>query len=376
VFLTLVGAALAAGGWFLARTRAPGVARRAPAPSGPGAVRASVVVPARDEAAALPRLLASLGALDDPPHEVIVVDDASTDGTAGLAAAAGARVVDAGPLPAGWAGKPWACHVGAAHATGTHLVFLDADTWLAPDALGRLLYAHREHGGLLSVQPYAETGRAHEELSAYANTVAMMGSGAFSPRPPAVVRAAFGACLVTTAADYARAGGHAGVRGEVVEDVRLAHRYRAAGLPVTALAGGHAVRFRMYPDGPGQLVEGWTKNLAAGAAATSPVAALATAAWVTAHVAITARLVTGVVAWARGRAGLPLAALAAWFAAAVQFHGMLRRIGSFRAVTAAAFPLPLAAFVGVFARSCARTFVCREVTWRGRRIPLGRRPVD
>ena len=43
---------------------------------------------------------------------MIVVDDESTDATAAIAAAAGARVVDGGRLPAGWAGKAWALQQG------------------------------------------------------------------------------------------------------------------------------------------------------------------------------------------------------------------------------------------------------------------------
>ena len=47
----------------------------------------SVVVPTRNRASLLPRLLASLAAQDYPDHEVVVVDDASEDGTAGILAA-------------------------------------------------------------------------------------------------------------------------------------------------------------------------------------------------------------------------------------------------------------------------------------------------
>ena len=55
-------------------------------------MRASVVIRVRDEAAALRRLL-DLLALQDAPHEVVVVDHASSDGSGAVAQAAGARVV-------------------------------------------------------------------------------------------------------------------------------------------------------------------------------------------------------------------------------------------------------------------------------------------
>ena len=86
----------------------------------------SVVVPARDEAARIGPCLEAL-ARDGDLLEVIVVDDGSTDGTAEVARAAGARVVAAGEAPSGWVGKPWALQRGLEAARGEIVVSLDAD---------------------------------------------------------------------------------------------------------------------------------------------------------------------------------------------------------------------------------------------------------
>ena len=81
-----------------------------------GTTSVSVVVPARDEELTLPALLSSVAEQLPEVREVVVVDDASRDDTAGAARAGGARVLPAGSPPPGWTGKAWACHTGAAAA--------------------------------------------------------------------------------------------------------------------------------------------------------------------------------------------------------------------------------------------------------------------
>jgi glycosyltransferase involved in cell wall biosynthesis len=89
---------------------------------------ASVVVPARDAAATLPRTLACLAAQRDAPEfEVIVVDDGSRDGTAALAERGGARVVRSDGE-----GSGSARNAGVAAARGSLLAFTDADCFPSP----------------------------------------------------------------------------------------------------------------------------------------------------------------------------------------------------------------------------------------------------
>src|SRR4051794_17898437 len=84
---------LAAGCWLLWRIATPAaVSPDTPRPA------CSIVVPARDEAATLPDLLASVLPQLTANDELIVVDDDSTDATAAVARAAGAVLVEAPPL--------------------------------------------------------------------------------------------------------------------------------------------------------------------------------------------------------------------------------------------------------------------------------------
>ena len=336
----------------------------------------SVVVPARDEEQLLPALLRSVAEQAPTVHDVVVVDDASRDATAAVARAGGARVLSAGTPPPGWTGKAWACHTGAAEATGDLLLFLDADTVLRPGALAGLLTAHARHGGLVSVQPHHDVVRPYEQLSAYFNAVAMMASAAFTRRPRAAgAPMAFGPCLLTSRADYLHAGGHEAVRADILDDAALAAAYHRVGLPVWCAVGGDAVRMRSYPGGLGQLVAGWTKNIASGAADAAPSATAATVAWISAHhaVAVGAFLSLLVALTGRGAsllAGGPVLWAAAYVALALQLRWVLRRAGSFRWWAWALFPLPLLAFDLVFARSLALTVVRRSVSWRGRDVAL------
>jgi 4,4'-diaponeurosporenoate glycosyltransferase len=323
----------------------------------------TLVIPARDESGNLPVLLASIASQTQRPRQVLVVDDDSHDDTAAIARTHGADVVASGGPPEGWLGKPWACHLGTEVATGRHLVFLDADVRLAPDALGRLLatQAGIAPDGLLSVQPFHEVERPYESLSAISNLVTVLASGMGVPGQR-VSDVAFGPCLVTTRDALAAVGGWAAVRGEIVEDVALAGAYRAVGRPVRCVAGAGAVRFRMYPDGLGSLIEGWTKNLAAGAARSALLPTIGAVLWVCAAMSVI---------WQALTVPGPLVGLA-WVLMASHLWLMLRRLGSFPWITAAVFPVPVLAFTALFARSLALRALRRPVRWRGRRIDLRR----
>ena len=82
-----------------------------------------------------------------------------------------------------------------------------------------------------------------------------------SPTRSKPVAAANGQYLLIRRAVYQAIGGHAAVAGEVLEDVALARRAKAAGYSLRFRIGKGMVRTRMY-RGWRQMREGWTKNLA------------------------------------------------------------------------------------------------------------------
>lgn len=366
--LLLLLAGWLAGWWLLARV--PRLTRSTVDDAAALAGGVSIVVPARNEAESLPHLLASLAGQTPAPDQVIVVDDGSTDGTAEVARRFGATVVESSPLPDGWTGKSWACMQGADVASGDTLVFLDADTRLLPGGLAAVVSEQRRRGGVLSVQPYHRMERLYERLSAVFNVIAVMGVGIASPGRSGRARGAFGPCIVCRSEDYARVGGHGAVADEILEDLALGRVFAEAGLEVRGAGGRDVVEFRMYPDGPAQLVEGWSKNMASGSATIGAARLVATVVWVCGAVAASAELVQ----WLLGAGSATTAEVwVAWAAFALQLGVMLRQLGNFGLWPALAFPLPFVAFVVVFFDSLWLTVVRRRVRWRGRTVPLPRR---
>ncbi len=108
----------------------------------------SVIIPARNAAATLDAALDSLHAQTMPDWEAIVVDDGSTDRTATVARTHAARDPRVRLLRAEAGGAGAARNAALSIARGRHLLFLDADDWVAPTHLERLL-------GLLAAAPSA-----------------------------------------------------------------------------------------------------------------------------------------------------------------------------------------------------------------------------
>jgi 4,4'-diaponeurosporenoate glycosyltransferase len=342
LILLLVVLALWSAGFLLLSHLRPCAQLRTPSP----APNVSVIIPARNEEHNLPTLLRSLASQSLKPHEIIVVDDGSTDRTAELARQHGATVIPSQPLPEGWRGKTWACHQGAQAAWGELLIFLDADTWFEPDGLGKTLSAYR--GGAFSIGPYHAVRKPYEQLSLFFNlnmTVATVPHGLF------------GQMLLVDRESYRRVGGHEAVRGRILENSSLAARFHATGIPVRSITGKRLLSFRMYPNGLRELIEGWTKGFASGAGQTPRATMLLIVAWITGlMLAPLGGLLTG--DWLRWGA--------VYLLCAAQVAGFSRQVGAFRWSSALLYPLPLLFFFGVFAWSAARSG--KRVTWKGREI--------
>ena len=227
----------------------------------------SVVIPARNEERRIRACVSSALAQDHPRFEVIVVDDRSSDSTASIVesmAAADSRLklVRGAECPPGWAGKNHAIVQGVAAASGAHLLLLDADVTLRPSCLSEAhaLAVSRRAGLttlLLGTSFHAFWERLLQPLMYQMMMFLIPPDRVNDPAFPDVAMAP-GPFLLFRRDAYDAIGGHGAMRGEIVEDLMLARKVKAAGLGLV-LADGTRVASLSREVTLGRLWEGWSR---------------------------------------------------------------------------------------------------------------------
>ncbi len=227
----------------------------------------SVLIPARNEEGSIRAAVESALASDGVKVEVIVGDDHSSDRTAEIAPAAGARVVSIPALPDGWCGKQHACWVLSREAQHDVLVFLDADVRLERDGLARLVgFLESSGADLVSGIPRQITGTWLEKMLIPLIHFVLLGF-----LPMAAMRwsrmtgfaAGCGQLFLTRRAAYERAGGHAAIRASRHDGVTLPRAFRRAGLKTDLCDTTDVASCRMYRNAR-EVWRGLAKNATEG----------------------------------------------------------------------------------------------------------------
>ncbi|MGE5432519.1 MAG: glycosyltransferase [Syntrophomonadaceae bacterium] len=232
----------------------------------------SVLIPARNEEENIACCLDLASKQIYRNLEIIVLNDNSDDRTAEVAAMAALtdsriKVLHGKPLEKPWLGKNWACHQLAQNASGSLLLFIDADVRLSPDAVHLAAMKMKKYDlGMLSVFPGQIMGSVGEYL-----IVPLMNWLLLSFLPLKKVftsgnksfAAANGQFIMMTKEAYAISGGHEAAAVQIVEDMELARKIKMSGLKLMTLLGGNIIRCRMYGNFSEAFI-GFSKNFFAG----------------------------------------------------------------------------------------------------------------
>jgi hopene-associated glycosyltransferase HpnB len=198
------------------------------------------VVPARNEAETVGRAIGSLAGQRYPgAFHIVLVDDASSDGTAEIARAAAPpellTVIRSEPLPSGWTGKLWAVSQGiraAARFEADYLLLTDADIEHPPGNAAAL--AARAESGGYSLVSYMATleCRAFAEramVPAFVFFFFMLYPPAWIADPRRSTAGAAGGCMLVRSAALEAIGGIESIRAELIDDCALAAAIKRPG---------------------------------------------------------------------------------------------------------------------------------------------------
>lgn len=216
-----------------------------------------IVVPVHNEASQLGHLLASL----PPQLAVRVVEASSEDGTEHPVLAAEAEVITPPPLPPGWSGKNWASYCGAQDLDCDWLLFLDANTELQPEYLGRwIATAQAEQWDMSCALPWHRCETLWEKASGALHLFYLLATAVQAqPHPQRLY--ANGQCVLIRRSAYAHIG-HGQVRGELAEDVAMARRCLEQGFRY-GVYHQPVYQIRRYATWQ-TFLEGWTQSLRQG----------------------------------------------------------------------------------------------------------------
>lgn len=328
----------------------------------------AIIIPARNEENNIGKLLDSINIQNFKPNEIIVVNDSSTDRTKEIALENEATVIDSKNLPEGWLGKPWACFQGAKSAKSDIFIFLDSDIEVEENEglkkiVDTFLDNQLRENIVMSISPFHKVKDWYEELSAIFNIIMTGSMNAFTPFKKAEPNGLFGPAMIVSRENYFKINGHESVKNRILENMFMAELFKKAGVGLMCYGGSGSLSFRMYSSGLRDLVNGWSKAFASGAGQISIFSLLNIILWISGGFIITALLIYSFLTSFSSFIWIIL-----YLGFSIQLLWMLKRIGTFRIISAFLFPVHLLSFCLIFVRSLIYKKLNKSIQWKSREV--------
>lgn len=228
----------------------------------------SIIVPARNEAAAIRQCLQSLRSLDYPNLQIVAVNDRSTDKTGEIMEELSVtdpdlKVIHVTGLPPRWLGKTHAMWKGASTAIGDWILFTDGDVIFQHDALRRALnFAETKKADHLVVLPTVlmETPGERMMMSFFLNNLAFIHRLWKVSDPKARDYTGAGAFNLVRRSIYEKIGTYEAMRMEIVDDLALGRAVKSNGFS-QSVAIGHGLASLRWAVGAFGVINNLTKNI-------------------------------------------------------------------------------------------------------------------
>jgi hypothetical protein len=165
---------------------------------------------------------------------------------------------------------------------------------------------------------------------------------------------AYGPVIVVSRRDYEATQGHAAFKDGVLEDIKLGRLFLQRGYRVENYLGGSLIKFRMYPQGFGQLFQGFSKNMALGASSLGPMFFLVFI-WMVGLYSAMGNLFSFMYS--------PY-----YFLFAIQIYVVSKKTGDYTIADALLYFVHYLFFLLVFFVSLYKVIFLKRVEWKGRKI--------
>ncbi|MCX8059344.1 MAG: glycosyltransferase, partial [Spirochaetes bacterium] len=264
-----------------------------------------------------------------------------------------------------WQGKSAACYYGTLFALNDFLLFIDADVRLEKDALEYIIKNYKKDS-ILTIQPYHYTKKFYEQFSMYFNIIAFIGMDLGKIiNTNKTKNGLFGPFIFLPKEIYYKTNGHLNVKEYIIEDIMLGKFFVNLGYEIISIPHLKKIKYRMYPNGFKDLINGWIKNISLGALKTSVWVFLIITSFIAFSTSITLNLLSSI--FSLNLKNILVSILFYSIFSFINFYSF-NFIGSFKFISLIIFPIHLFLFLLIFIISFIMKIFRIPVNWKNRKI--------